>query len=273
MEIDKMSEQLNPGSKSVLDKMNETPKTKSDKKKQTNVLVTIPCYNTEESIANVILSAAKYSNKVIVIDDGSSDMTAEIAKSLNAQVISLGANRGYGQAINTCFETARANDADILVIIDGDGQHEPNEIPWLLNPILQDIADIVIGSRFLNNLSKMPNYRKFGIIVINFLWNIGSKVKVTDSQSGFRAYNKNVIGKMYLTEKGMSASIEIIEKTRKMHFNVKEVPISCSYENDGSIFRFKVLKQGIGVAISVLKIRLKYAFPRKASNILSEKTN
>jgi glycosyltransferase involved in cell wall biosynthesis len=149
-----------------------------------------------------------------------------------------------------------------LVTIDGDGQHSPQEIPLLVRPILEKKADVVIGSRFLNNLN-MPGYRKFGIKMITFFWNFGSRIRVTDSQSGFRAYNKSVVQDLELTENGMSLSIEILEKIRKKKHVIKEVPIHCSYENNNSSLNLKAFGHGFSVVLSVLRIRLKTVLSRQ----------
>ncbi|MBT9133124.1 MAG: Undecaprenyl-phosphate mannosyltransferase [Firmicutes bacterium] len=113
------------------------------------VIVAIPCFNTKPAIAGVVSRARRYVDQVVVIDDGSHDGTAEAARAAGALVVNHGVNRGYGEAIKSCFEVAKANAADVLVILDGDGQHNPDEIPQLLAPMLQGEADLVIGSRFL----------------------------------------------------------------------------------------------------------------------------
>jgi glycosyltransferase involved in cell wall biosynthesis len=182
---------------------------------ETKVVVAIPSFNNEDHIAGVVAKTKKYVDEVIVIDDGSTDMTAEIAVKTGAKVIKHPQNQGYGSALRSCFEAGRSQDTDILVIIDGDGQHNPDEIPQLLSPIMLNEADLVIGSRFIDKKQKMPGYRKFGIGVITFLWNIGSKIKVSDTQSGFRAYNQKMIQAMLISENGMGSSIEILEILRK----------------------------------------------------------
>ena len=224
------------------------------------VIAAIPCFNTEPFIAGVVTKAKKYVDQVIVIDDGSYDGTAEAAKAAGALVINHGANRGYGEAIKSCFEAARANDADVLVILDGDGQHNPGEIPQLLAPILRGEADLIIGSRFCTSEVSVPRYRKFGIRVITFLWSFGSRVKVSDAQSGFRAYNKKIFSNLRLSEKGMSISIETLEKARRKGAIIKEVPISCFYVP--STLNLKAIRHGLSVALSVVRIRLKSLWRR-----------
>lgn len=227
----------------------------SSQKSSPKVIGGIPCFNTKPFIAGVVSKAKQYVDQVIVIDDGSNDGTAEVARATGATVINHGTNRGYGEAIKSCFEVAKANSADILVTLDGDGQHEPDEIPQVMAPILRRQADLVIGSRFLANQHNMPKYRRFGIGVITFLWNLGSQVKVTDAQSGFRAYSSKEFGNISIAEKGMGVSIETLEKARRKGAIIKEVAISCSY--GPSILSWSAIRHGVGVALSTIRIRLK----------------
>lgn len=215
----------------------------------------IPCFNTEPFIGDIVLSARKYVDQVIVINDGSHDGTAEAARLAGALVVDHGVNRSYGAAIKSCFETARKNAADVVVILDGDGQHQPDEIPRLLTPILRGEADLIIGSRFLTNKHNMPRYRKFGIKVITFLWNFGSKLKVSDAQSGFRAYGKRLLEGLSLSERGMSVSIETLEKARGQKAVIREVPVSCLYVQ--ALFDLEAITHGLSVALYVVWIRLK----------------
>ena len=229
-----------------------------------NIAVTIPCFNEEQFIGDTVSRAKAYADSVIVIDDGSTDNTAEVARAAGAQVIKHEINKGYGESIKSCFKAAKANDADIVITLDGDGQHNPDEIPKLLTPILDRKADLVIGSRFLqSNLNEtqpvpdefkqMPKYRKFGIDVITFLYNFGSKVRVSDAVSGFRAYTRRVFDNLSFTEDGMSISVEIMIKSRRQGFKVKEVPISCVYHSQSSTLNPATM--GIGLALSVIRLR------------------
>jgi glycosyltransferase involved in cell wall biosynthesis len=224
------------------------------------IVATIPCFNNERSIAHFVKTTKEYADDVIVIDDGSEDKTSEMASAAGAKVIKHDFNQGYGAAIKSCFKAFQNSDADILVTIDGDGQNSPQEIPLLVRPIFDKEADIVVGSRFLNDDPNMPRYRKLGINLITFLWNFGSQIHVTDSQSGFRAYSRRAVQGLELTENGMSLSIEILEKIRKKRPVIKEVSITCSYKNNNDTFNSKAFFHGFGVACSVLRIRLKYIF-------------
>jgi glycosyltransferase involved in cell wall biosynthesis len=190
-----------------------------------------------------------------VIDDGSTDNTAGAAQAAGAEVIRHKTNQGAGAATKTAFEAAKRRHADILVTLDGDGQHNPDEIPQLLAPILNREADLVIGSRFLRpNLRQMPKYRKFGINVITFLYNLGSKVRVSDSQCCFRAYNHRLIEAVSITEAGFGFSVQVLIQARKKGFTIKEVPISCIYHSQGSSLNPVI--HGLGVAFNVIKHRL-----------------
>lgn len=239
---------------------NNFQQTRSSQQTHLKVVAVIPCYNTEYFISDVVSKAKKYVNEVIVVNDGSRDGTAEAAKAAGALVIHHGIRMGYGDAIKSCFEAAKANKADILVTLDGDGQHNPDELPQVLAPLLSGEADLVIGSRFLQlpqatQQTNMPGYRKFGINVITFLYNFGSRIKVSDSQSGFRAYSKKILDTISLTEKGMGISVEVILKARERGFSIKEVPISCTYHSKSSTIN--PVSHGFGVAFTVVKLRFK----------------
>lgn len=190
----------------------------------------MPAYNEERSIAKMVLGCKKQVDHVVVVDDGSSDATAEIASALGAYVVRHEKNSGYGAALRTCFETARTLDADKMVIIDSDGQHDPVEIPKLLAPINNGF-DLVIGSRFYNGNGKdVPAYRKVGMKVLDAATNIVGGVNVSDTQSGFRAYGKNAIERIYIKDCGMAAGSEILLQAKDNNLRIGEVPIHCSYD-------------------------------------------
>ena len=188
----------------------------------------IPAFNEEKNIAKIITKLRKISDSIIVCDDGSSDMTAEIAINLGATVIKHERNKGYGAAINSIFKKAREIDSEILVTFDADGQHKVEDIENVINPIKEDVADIVIGSRFLKNKNNVPNYRKLGIKVITKVTNASMKEELTDSQSGFRAYNKKVLAEISPSDMGMGISTEILIKASNKNLRLTEVPIELS---------------------------------------------
>ena len=173
-------------------------------------LACIPAYNEENKIADVIKKSLLHVDQVVVCDDGSTDDTAKIAKSAGAVVISQ-SNQGYGAALSTLFDYARQNDAKIMVTLDSDGQHDPEQIPLLLDAITTHGVDVSVGSRFLGD-SEASGYRKAGIKIITSAANYGTNLKVSDSQSGFRAYSQKAIDAIHPTEQGMSVSTEILLK-------------------------------------------------------------
>ena len=198
------------------------------------ITIGIPAYNEEKNIAKIITKLKKITDSIIVCDDGSSDMTSEIAKNLGVIVISHKKNMGYGAAIRTIFEKSTEIGSDILVTFDADGQHRVEDISRVLRPLENSEADIVIGSRFLGKQSNVPNYRKLGIKVITQVTNSSIKTKLTDSQSGFRAYSKQVLSKISLSEIGMGISTEILIKASSEGLRITEVPITILYSGNTS---------------------------------------
>jgi len=213
-------------------------------------LVCIPALNAEKSIGGIVKKCLNYVDEVIVCDDGSSDNTGKIARENGAEVISHERNQGYGAALMTLFDQARKKDTDVMITLDADGQHSPNDIPSFLKKMKETKSDIVIGSRFLNN-KKRPSYRNTGIKVITSTLNLGNGLKITDGQSGFRTYSKNALNQINITEKGMSASSEILQKASNKNLRISEVPITISYE--GHTSNQNSLSHGTGVLLSTIK--------------------
>lgn len=198
------------------------------------VVACIPAYKEEKYIGDVISNTMKFVDKIIVCDDGSRDKTGFIAKELGAHVIRHDRNLGYGAALQSLFKEAKRLGADFVVTIDGDGQHEPKEIPLLLEQLMTGDFDIVIGSRFLNSgFSNAPKWRENGIkLITNIVSSNG--LKLTDAQSGFRAYNRHAIESLVLTEDGMGASTEILLKAEDKGLRIAEVPVDISYHENSS---------------------------------------
>ena len=211
----------------------------------------IPAYNEELNIESLIKSAQNHVDAIVVCDDGSTDNTASIAKNTGAIVISHKTNKGYGAAIISLFDYAREHNADVMITLDGDGQHNPDQIPLLLSTISKHNVDVVIGSRFLNNDIEAPGYRQRGIKIITSAANYGTDLKVSDSQSGFRAYSKNAINAIHPTEEGMSVSTEILFKISNKGLSLAEVPITVSYDGDTS--EHNPVSHGVSVLANTIK--------------------
>jgi glycosyltransferase involved in cell wall biosynthesis len=219
--------------------------------KKPYVVACIPAYNEEKTIAKVLVKTRKHVDKVIVCDDGSTDMTAEIAEALGAEVIKHERNMGYGAAIISLFKRAREVRADIMVTLDADGQHDPDYIPELTGPIIREEADIVIGSRFLTSEAETPTYRRIGIKVINWLTKRKVK-KVSDTQSGFRAYSKRSIDTITPTEMGMGVSTEILLKAEENALKIKEVSVKIIYSVERPSKKNPLI-HGLDVIFSTIK--------------------
>ena len=215
------------------------------------VTIGIPAYNEEKNIASIIVKLKKFSSNIIICNDGSTDSTGLIAKELGAIVINHQKNQGYGAAIKSIFLKSKEIGTKVLVTLDADGQHDVNEIDKLLKPIIDDKCDIVIGSRFLSETENVPSYRKLGINVITKLTNASIKKNLTDSQSGFRAYNKKVIEQVQLSDSGMGVSTEILIKASSKEFRIAEVPITISYGGDTSTHN--PVTHGTSVIFSTIK--------------------
>ena len=216
------------------------------------VIVGIPAYNEEKNIAAIITKLKKIVDKIIVCDDGSSDLTSKISEDLGAIVIKHEKNLGYGAAIRSLFLKAKNLDCDVLVTFDADGQHRIDDINKVVDPIIENQADVVIGSRFLDDGEKeVPNYRKVGIKVITKITNASIKKQLTDSQSGFRAYSKKVLAELSPSELGMGISTEILIKASIQEFRISEVPIKIIYHGDTSTHN--PISHGSSVIISTIK--------------------
>ena len=216
------------------------------------ITVGIPAFNEAKNIALIITKLKKITDSIIVCDDGSSDLTGEIARGLGAIVISHSKNMGYGAAIRSLFLKSKELGLDSLVTLDADGQHRIEDVNSVFDPINDKIADIVIGSRFLDKKSEeMPRYRKVGVKIITKVTNLSIKEKLTDSQSGFRAYSKNALQKIIPSDAGMGVSTEILIKASNMNLKIAEVPIKVRY--DGGTSTQNPVSHGTSVILSTIK--------------------
>ena len=216
------------------------------------ITIGIPAYNEEKNISTIIRKLQKITTKIIVCDDGSTDSTAKIAKEMGVLVLQHEKNLGYGSAIRSIFLKAREVNSESLITLDSDGQHRIEDIQTILKPLQNKEADLVIGSRFLNDDGKnVPSYRKVGIKILTKLANTSLDQNITDSQSGFRGYSQEIIQNITPSESGMGVSNEILIKASKQGLKIVEVPIIILY--DGNTSTHNPISHGSSVLISTLK--------------------
>lgn len=196
------------------------------------IVAVIPAYNEERFIGSVVLKAQQYADVVVVVDDGSLDATGKIAEAAGAVVVQHPHNQGKGVALRTGFCRARELDPDVVVILDADGQHLPEEMECVTTPVLMGQADIVVGSRYLSKKSRVPLHRVLGHLVFNFVTNQASGVPLTDSQSGFRAFSPTAISALSsFHSDGFSVESEMQFQAHEHSLRVTEVPITIHYHD------------------------------------------
>jgi len=217
------------------------------------ITAVIPAYNEELSIGSVVISTNKYVDHTIVVDDGSSDNTAEIAAKAGAEVINHIQNMGKGAALKTGFDAVK--DTDIIVTIDSDGQHNPDEIPKLVKPIEDGEADIVNGSRYLDNKDdETPAYRRLGQTILDTATNLNSGLNITDSQSGFRAFAAFTVPAFRFNKTDFSIESEMLMDAASKDYKIKEVQIGVSYDNNNNnIHTQNAVSHGLGVLVRILQ--------------------
>jgi glycosyltransferase involved in cell wall biosynthesis len=189
----------------------------------------IPAYNEERFIGSLVLAARAYVDYVVVIDDGSRDSTVEIAKMAGAIVVQHQTNQGKAAAVNTGFAYIRRLDPSAVVMLDGDGQHSADDIPTVLAPVMEGVADIVVGSRFLEVKSDIPIYRQVGQHGLTLATNLASGVRVSDSQSGYRAFSARALDELSFGQGGFSIESEMQFQAREHELRIVEVPIKVIY--------------------------------------------
>ncbi len=221
----------------------------------TEITAIIPAYNEEIAIGSIVLCTSNYVDHIVVVNDGSKDHTAEIAGKAGAQVLTHPQNMGKGAALKTGFNAV--NDTDIIVTLDSDGQHNPAEIPKLVKPIIDGEADIVNGSRYLDKkANKTPGYRRFGQTVLDTATNLNSGLKITDSQSGFRAFASYTVPAFRFNNEDFSIESEMLMDAAASGYRVTEVQIDVIYDNghnNGSIHTKNPVSHGLGVLVKLLQ--------------------
>jgi len=198
------------------------------------ILAVIPCFNEERSIGSLVIKTRRFVDEVLVIDDGSNDETARIAEELGATVIRHPKNLGKSAGIKTGFSYMLKHDYDQVVTLDGDGQHNPNEIPEVMSK-LSDSVDVSIGLR-CGSRTEMPLWRKVGKRVLDYTTSFGSNGVLTDSQSGFRAFSQKAVRKILPKLKGHAFTTESEQLliAAESGLRIGSSPITCKYHSVGS---------------------------------------
>lgn len=238
----------------TVDQTSVAPGTEPENGGDDTVIVGIPAYNESVTIGSVVLQARRHADEVVVVDDGSSDDTVTIAEDSGATVIEHEENQGKGKAIRTLLAHVQDAELDVLVLLDGDGQHLPSDIPPVAAPVLDGTSDIAIGSRYVEkNDTETPAYRRFGQRVLDFLTLGSSGTNLSDTQSGFRALSPDAVSKLNIRTDGMGVESEMIASAVEHELSVVEIPIDVRYDGvDGQTHH--PLRHGLMVATFVLQL-------------------
>lgn len=220
-----------------------------------NILVVIPAYNEARFIGSVVLKLRQHPVDILVIDDGSTDDTAEIARTAGAEVLRFEFNQGKAAALNAGLSLANQQKPDVLVMIDADGQHLPAELVQVVRPISEGQADIAIGSRYLLNTSNTPTHRQFGHKLLNLITGLFSGVRVTDSQSGYRAFSPKAYRLLKFSSKGFSVESEMQFLASEHNLEIVEVPITIQYLDRE---KRSAWKQGFSVLNGIIILASQY---------------
>lgn len=220
------------------------------------VVVVIPAYNEERSIAEVIRGLkARGFTRIIVVDDGSSDQTGELACQEEVVLLRHLFNRGLGGALGTGIKAALHFRPEIIVTFDADGQHDPDDIPRLLDPIEKGEADVVIGSRMIDPAG-MPWSRRLANRIANPITGLLFGGRTTDSQSGLRAFSYDAASRIRIITRGMEVSSEIIAEIFKNHLTCKEVPVKAIY-TDYSLSKGQSFQVGLQTLMKLILAKMR----------------
>jgi glycosyltransferase involved in cell wall biosynthesis len=222
------------------------------------VFACIPALNEASSIGSVILEARRYVDRVFVCDDGSIDLTGELAETLGAFVIRHDTTKGKGASLRDLFTEALKGSPDVVVVLDADRQHDPDYIPYIVKPILSGDADIVVGSRFLEgSKTDAPLYRRIGLRFFNW---IGGNLGVKDTQSGFRAYTPEALNAVIFAHaNGYGVEMEQLYIAKKKGLRVVEVPIEVRYDVINPSKKHPLL-HGIDLIMTLIRIAAEERF-------------
>ena len=215
------------------------------------VVVAVPAYNEDRYIGSLVLKLRAGNRQVLVIDDGSSDDTAEVAEAAGATVISHPHNLGKTAAVENAFEQARHMNVDALVLLDGDSQHDPADIDAMVEPIFDGSAEMVVGSRFAGVRSAIPRWRVVGQHALTLATNIGSGLHLSDTESGFRAFSRRAVDEMRFTARGFALEPATQFQAKARGWKVVEVPIRVHY---GIPLKRNPVWHGVGQIDAILRL-------------------
>lgn len=218
-----------------------------------DVVLVIPANKEELVIGSLVLKARQLLDRIIVVDNGSMDRTSEVAAYAEAKVIRLEKNMGKAHALLVGLNHARELGCKVAVTLDGDGQHKTREIPDVIKPVLEGKADLVIGSRFLSEGTKVPAYRRMGQKTLDVFTQIGSGHACTDTQSGFRAFSRKALDNLDISSSGYSIESDMIAHFAERGLVIVEVPITVRYEVPNK-HKMNPLSHGISVLAGIVTL-------------------
>ncbi|MDD5015272.1 MAG: glycosyltransferase family 2 protein [Atribacterota bacterium] len=218
-------------------------------------MVVIPAYNEEKTIQGVIKGVKNYIKDIIVVDDGSTDHTSKLAQGEGVIVYRHIINRGLGGALATGIQGALLEGADIILTFDADGQHRAEDIPRIMKPIVEEAADIVIGSRLLDSHKNMPPSRRIANRIGNTITYALFGIKTTDSQSGLRCFNRKAAQSIDIKTNSMEVSSEIIKEIKAHNLKLAEVPIEVIY-TDYSLSKGQSFFTGLKTVLKLIILKL-----------------
>jgi hypothetical protein len=227
------------------------------RKRSKKLIACIPAFNSGKSLGRVINMTKKYVDEVIVVDDGSVDDTEAVAIEEGAKIIKHSINLGYGAAIASCLKAGLEAKGEIIITLDADLQHNPQEIPLLIVPILDGKADIVTGSRFVSDIegSTLPTYRKIGITMLTKVTNFMAQTTISDATTGYRAYTNHAAMTLVAMpfSSGMGASSQILMEAFRSGLRVAEIPVNISYKTGVDTSRQNAMSMGLGILTSIIR--------------------
>lgn len=210
-------------------------------------ILVIAAYNEAAMIEKVVASVVPLVDEVIVVNDGSKDQTALLAKKGGALVVSHPINRGQGSALQTGMEMALFRGADVIIHFDADGQHPAHQIDLLVKPVLDGQADVVVGSRFLDQTSNVPPTRRVVLKMGALFTRLMSGLEITDPHSGFRALSREAAQKLQLHQDRMAHASELLQLVARHELRFREIPVTIAYtdyskaKGQSSLAAFKIV--------------------------------